>query len=57
MVLRRWADQAGAAALPELLHEMILGLGIQGAGGFIQDEEHRVGPALGQCPGVAVVRR
>jgi hypothetical protein len=35
-------DQTGAAALSELLHEAILGLGIQSTGGFIHDQEHRV---------------
>jgi hypothetical protein len=54
-------DQAGAAALPELLHEARLSLGIQGTGGFIHDQEHRVSdqaraiPRRCRCPPLRLV--
>ena len=35
-------NDAGTGPASEMLHNAVLGLGIQGTGGFIQDQEYRV---------------
>ena len=35
--------QTGTAAASEVLHNEVFGLGVQGTGGFIQDQDRRIG--------------